>query len=309
MENLFEASSNPLRSLELIESYIRQRNLDPKYDKILFDAIQKCLEEYSSELSGGSPELTLEQIEYINSCTNASFSVKNGRVNINGTFNSGGRKEGFKGIKFGIIKGSFDCRSMGLTSTEGFPTKVKGSFVCSDNSLTSLVGGPIEVKEDFYCSNNKLTNLEGAPLNVGGNFICTNNELTSLSGSPEIGGYLFDCSYNKLKSLDGCPNTVDSINACSNPIEILFRDPRDIKVSLNKLIVDKGTPLKGISDNINNGSENFLLFVDPKDRDNNQRYHYGMGINVFKMIEDLLSSVEGINKLSYIEILSNRGII
>ena len=38
-------------------------------------------------------------------------------------------------IKFGVVKGDFDCRNNQLTSLEGAPQKVGGDFYCYDNNL------------------------------------------------------------------------------------------------------------------------------------------------------------------------------
>jgi len=79
-------------------------------------------------------------------------------------------KDGKFKIKFGKVKGDFDCSNNKLTSLEGAPKYVGGNFYCSHNQLTSLEEAPERVEGGFYCSNNKLTSLEGAPEYVGGSF-------------------------------------------------------------------------------------------------------------------------------------------
>ena len=67
-------------------------------------------------------------------------------------------------LKFGIVKGSFDCGDNELTTLEGSPIEVSGGFKCNNNKLTSLEGSPREVGRVFYCSGNQLTTLEGVTL-------------------------------------------------------------------------------------------------------------------------------------------------
>jgi hypothetical protein len=87
-------------------------------------------------------------------------------------------------LKFGIVKGSFDCGDNELTTLEGSPIEVSGGFKCNNNKLTSLEGSPREVGRVFYCSGNQLTTLEGGPDHVGGDYYCGRNKLTTLEGSP-----------------------------------------------------------------------------------------------------------------------------
>ena len=125
-------------------------------------------------------------------------------------------KNGKLKIKFGIIKGDFDCSKSELTTLEGAPQKVDGGFWCSDNKLTSLEGAPQEVGVDFDCSYNQLTSLEGAPQKVGCDFICVRNQLTSLEGSPQEVGGNFNCRNNQLTSLEGAPQEVGGNFNCRN---------------------------------------------------------------------------------------------
>ena len=80
-------------------------------------------------------------------------------------------------IKFGVVKGDFNCR---------------------DNYLISLEGAPQEVGKSFYCYENQLISLKGSPQKVGGGFACHHNQLTSLEGAPQVVGGYFDCHANKL---------------------------------------------------------------------------------------------------------------
>jgi hypothetical protein len=97
------------------------------------------------------------------------------------------------------VQGWFDCSSRGLKSLYGIKFgAVRGNFDCYHNQLTSLEGAPQTVGGDFLCYNNQLTTLEGAPQTVGGSFKCFNNQLTTLEGAPQTVGEKFDCDAFEL---------------------------------------------------------------------------------------------------------------
>lgn len=149
-------------------------------------------------------------------------------------------------IKFGVVKGYFNCSnnklinlinspesvshdficsSNSLTTLEGGPKNVDGSFMCSYNSLTTLEGGPKNVGRHFYCSYNDLITLEGSPENISRNFYCNNNRLTTLKGSPEKVGLSFYCDNNKLITLKGGPKNVSVNFYCdNNPVKFTKED-------------------------------------------------------------------------------------
>ena len=118
-------------------------------------------------------------------------------------------------VKFGVVKGDFDCSYINLTSLEGTPQEVGGDFDCGENQLTSLEGAPQEVGGSFGCSNNQLISLKGAPQEVSGSFWCRENQLTSLEGAPQVVGGRFDCGKNQLTSLEGAPQKVGGDFKCS----------------------------------------------------------------------------------------------
>jgi hypothetical protein len=60
--------------------------------------------------------------------------------------------------------------------------KVKGYFNCNENNLSSLGGSPKYVGDIFCCDHNKLTNLIGLPEKIDGMFNCYYNKLISLDG-------------------------------------------------------------------------------------------------------------------------------
>jgi hypothetical protein len=76
--------------------------------------------------------------------------------------------------------------------------KVRGDFNCTANAITSLVGCPTNVGGSFYCQDNNITSLEGCPTEVGGCFHCHYNELTSLVHFPSTVGASFSFGENKL---------------------------------------------------------------------------------------------------------------
>ena len=96
--------------------------------------------------------------------------------------------------------------------------KVRGGFDCSYNQLTSLEGSPASVGEYFSCYHNRLSSLEGAPKSVGAWFSCHHNRLSSLEGAPKSVGAWFSCSYNQLTSLEGAPESVGENFYCQNNI-------------------------------------------------------------------------------------------
>jgi hypothetical protein len=163
--------------------------------------------------------LTQEQIEWLDECAKRKWSLnpQTGLVDVKEVFYCS--EQGlldFKGIKFGVVGGDFDCEHSQLTSLEGAPQKVGGDFYCNNNQLTSLEGSPREVGGDFYCEHNQLTSLEGAPQKVGGDFDCEHNQLTSLEGSPQKVGEHFYCRDNRLTSLEGAPQKVGGDFRCEN---------------------------------------------------------------------------------------------
>jgi len=126
---------------------------------------------------------------------------------------------GFRGVKFGEIKISFDCSEMNLSSLDGAPHTVGGDFNCSSNhQLIDLKGAPSRVGSSFsvvYCNN--LKSLEGCPEIINGNFHCKNNpNLETLIGGPLRVEGRYDIntqSWNgnekyKIRSLEGIANYI-----------------------------------------------------------------------------------------------------
>ena len=111
--------------------------------------------------------LTQEQRKWLNECViingikgSWTLNPKTGLVDVEKDFSCSFQGlSDFKGVKFGVVNGYFDC---------------------SYNRLTSLVGAPQSVGRDFVCSYNRLTSLEGAP-----------QRFMSLNGAPRRYCYLF----------------------------------------------------------------------------------------------------------------------
>ncbi len=156
----------------------------------------KHLKTYQIFESNERNELNREQRKFLNERVSGTwvFNTSTGLVDVEGNvvFFSND-VEDFMGIKFGNVKGTFDC---------------------SFNNLKSLEGAPHEVGDRFYCNNNNLASLAGSPKKVGGRFDCDRNSLTSLAGAPKEVGGIFDCRYNNLISLEGAPEKIGGVFLC-----------------------------------------------------------------------------------------------
>jgi hypothetical protein len=147
-----------------------------------------------------------------------NYTINDGLVDVDGDVNISNKSLTKLPLKFGKVKGYFDCSYNKLVSLEGAPKSVNGDFYCYNNQLVSLEGAPESVGGNFYCSHNKLVSLEGAPNSVGGYFYCSNNQLVSLEGAPNSVGGDFYCQNNKLVSLESCPLNIKSLRCDDNPI-------------------------------------------------------------------------------------------
>jgi hypothetical protein len=184
------------------------------------------------ELFEAQTELTPEQIEWLDECTSGSWTLnpQTGLVDVNGDLYCDHQSlPDFKGVRFGVVVGDFDCSNNQLTSLKGAPQSVR-DFACPNNQITSLEGSPQSVR-DFACFNNQLTSLKGAPQSVR-DFACPNNQLTSLEGAPQSVRN-FDCRDNKLTSLEGAPQRVEGYFDCSNnQLTSLKGAPKNVRMSL-----------------------------------------------------------------------------
>ena len=184
-----------------------------------------------------SVALTPEQVEWLDQCTKGTWQLNpsTGEVDVDGDFSC--REQGlsdFKGVRFGVVGGSFYCYNNQLTTLAGAPREVGGNFYCYNNGLTTLAGAPREVGRNFWGHNNQLTTLEGAPREVGGDFWCKNNQLTSLEGAPQKVGRNFYCSDNQLTTLEGAPQEVGGSFDCdNNGLTTLEGAPREVRWDFN----------------------------------------------------------------------------
>jgi len=185
------------------------------------------------ELFEAQNELSQEQIKWLDKCTRGTWTLnpQTGLVDVDGGFYCNSQNlTDFKGVRFGVVAGSFWCYNNKLTSLKDAPQKVGGSFHCSGNKLTSLKDAPQKVGGDFYCSDNELTSLEGAPQEVDGDFDCSHNKLTSLKDAPQKVVASFNCSFNKLTSLKDAPQEVGGDFYCyDNELTSLEEAPREVK--------------------------------------------------------------------------------
>ena len=129
------------------------------------------------------------------------------------------------------INNNINISLKGLTKIPIKFGKIKGDFNCSVNELTSLKGCPEFIDGDFDCSANELTSLKHCPKIIKGEFNCSNNKLTSLLGCPKSLNEIFNCSNNKLKTLKYFPIVEDIIFIKNNPIKT-FKGLRNISTDL-----------------------------------------------------------------------------
>jgi hypothetical protein len=173
----------------------------------------KLFEDFSSQET-----LTEDQIDWLNKCAIGTLDT-----NFNTGFTEADWDEGSWSVNpsTGLIDvdGDFECIQQNLTDFKGVRFgHIKGNFNCGGNLLTDLKGAPKTVDDGFYCKDNELTSLEGAPQTVGGGFSCEGNQLTDLEGAPQkVGG--FSCDGNQLTSLVGAPQKVGgSFYFADNPV-------------------------------------------------------------------------------------------
>lgn len=158
--------------------------------------------------------LTKKQFNWLNfGATFSSWKMnEQGEVDVEGDFYCHGFKplenieQGYQGIRFG---------------------RIEGSFVASNIGLTSLEGTPKWVKSDFLVSHNPIKNLEHCPEYIGGNLDISNCEISSLRGINEVGKTLI-CYGNPL-----------STKACTH-LHTTMKDKKcNYELALVKILKDK----------------------------------------------------------------------
>ncbi len=211
----------------------------------------KHLKAYKIFESKERKELTSDQRKFLTKYTNGYwvFDHNTGLVDLNGNFDCSFKGiEDFFGVRFGKIKGTFDCSHNRLVSLEGSPQEVSGTFICSDNRLTSLVGGPKQVRGAYGCTRNRLTSLEGAPKEVGGAFSCSDNPLTSLDGAPEKVGGMFSCDVFHIGewNMESWLELLDSGPTKAKQLILPFVSPEEINKRIAKDPAGMAMMLKGV---------------------------------------------------------------
>ena len=84
-------------------------------------------------------ELTQEQVQWLNKCTKGTWALnpQTGLIDVKGGFNCSQQSlTDFKGVRFGVVDGYFNCTYNVLTSLEGAPQEVGGRFYCHDNPVS-----------------------------------------------------------------------------------------------------------------------------------------------------------------------------
>ena len=93
-------------------------------------------------------ELSKKQIEFLNRGTEGTWSYNHatGLVDVEGDFRFSNciyeKPEDLKGVRFGKVRGSFDCSYNYLTSLAGAPQKVGGNFNCGRFKLSKRGWNP-----------------------------------------------------------------------------------------------------------------------------------------------------------------------
>ena len=183
------------------------------------------------------PGLTPDQKEWLDKCTNGTWSVnpETGLVNIIGSFRCTNQGlENFREVSFGSVTEYFNCAFNRITSLEGAPRSVGGGFHCNSNNLSSLEGAPIKVEGDFNCANNNLTSLEGSPIFMSDNFYCAGNKINSLKGVSKK-CRLFNFQENEVVNLEGFPVKCLDFNGNGNPLS------DKIMARLGKTLINYGS--------------------------------------------------------------------
>ena len=94
------------------------------------------------EASAAAPAaLTPEQVEWLNECTKGTWQLnpETGLVDVDGDFDCSEQDlSDFKGVRFGGVKGDFNCSN-------------------NRNHLTSLVGAPLEVGGASFFNDNPVS--------------------------------------------------------------------------------------------------------------------------------------------------------
>jgi len=210
----------------------------------------KHIKEYRVFESNERNELDREQRKFLDERVSGTwvFNTSTGLVDVDGNvvfFNND--VEDFMGIKFGNVKGSFDCSYNNLKSLEGAPHEVGGRFECDRNNLTSLAGAPKEVGGSFDCRYNNLISLAGAPEKIGGVFLCDEFEIRPGEWNIDRWLKMLEIGSDKARKLVFSLLTPEELNnkiardpaAMAINLKTVWNDP-EFKVIRSKLIWPRG---------------------------------------------------------------------
>lgn len=115
-------------------------------------------------------------------------------------------------LRFGRIRGDFNCGGRGLKTLVDAPHTVDGSFQAQENQLFDLMGGPKKVGGNYWCGSNRLESLKGAPRQIKGNFWAPDNQnLHSLKNGPQQVRGELAVSGCSLTSLKGLPSQMGAV--------------------------------------------------------------------------------------------------
>ena len=94
-------------------------------------------------------------------------------------------------VKFGEVKGFFNCAHNQLTNLDFCPDVLHGNLYIVNNKIDSLRSCPRVINGTFYADKNNLKNLQYGPDIVVGQYMCRNNQLESLEYLPQKVGNIY----------------------------------------------------------------------------------------------------------------------
>lgn len=128
-------------------------------------------------------------------------------VNVNGDVNLTNQKLKEIPVKFGKVKGNFDCSKNHLKNLDFAPEIVNGNFYCSYNRLVSLENCPKIIQGNFYCYSNNI-------LKIGLTYF--NSETSGIIASDFGSNEIFLNEVKKQKSLKEKTELENTLNTYEN---------------------------------------------------------------------------------------------
>jgi hypothetical protein len=175
-EGVVLQKSGYIRNKGVTSGFIKNLKEKPYSLKFMFDYLIGVYSDWVSTRvrSDKHGELSDEAINFISDCIktkNWRWNPSTRSIDVDGAVKiSYSNLEILGQIKFGKVKGSFDCsRLTGITDLSFSPDYVGGDFSCYGcKDIRNLIGAPSFVKGDFNargCTN--LVSIDGAPEHVG----------------------------------------------------------------------------------------------------------------------------------------------